>query len=90
MSSAMNGTAVVQSGFGDTLTTPERKSYASFIPFCREPGTIQLNTSSFTPYLQESPCNVFSKIDIDTMAVNSDEVNVSARQQESIFEVNSF
>lgn len=80
-----------QSGFGDTLTTPERKTYASFIPFSPKTRTLELNTSvSFTPYSQES-FSICSKLDDDdTMTLNSEDECFSTLKQESAFEVNTF
>lgn len=84
-----NGTSREQSGFGDTLASTERKTYASFIPFCQDSKMVQLNTSvNFTPYSEESSsCNISSKLDDDVMTLNSDDEVPSARKQESDFEV---
>lgn len=82
------GNSREQSGFGDTLQSTERKAYASFIPFCRETKTVELNTSvSFTPYSEESSCNVSYKLDEDVMTTNSDDEILSARKQDSLFDV---
>lgn len=82
------GNSREQFGFGDTLEATERKAYASFIPFCRETKTVELNTSaSFTPYSEESSCNVSYKIDEDVMTINSDDEVISTSKQESLFDV---
>lgn len=67
------------SGFGDTLESSERKTYASFIPFCHEAKTVEL-----TPYSQESNT---SKLDDDVTTVNSDDEEFGDSKQESVFEV---
>lgn len=82
-----HGTSREPSGFGDSLATTERMTYASFIPFRRDSKTVELNTSvSFTPPSPESSCTVSSKFDVVTISNSDDEV-FSARKQGSVFEV---